>query len=223
MSEPAGRLVQLPGIGDPTVQAPGPSRAEVADHPMRRITREVAFDPHGWGPGRAAKIAELFDGMAPTWHEIAGGSGRLAAVEDALDRGGVVGGRCLELGSGTGSATALLTRRFDAVLASDLSIEMLRRAPSDVATRVWADSSRLPVRSGSVHAVVLMNMFLFRHEVERVLHQDGAVVWISSLGDRTPIYLSASDLLEALGGGWHGVAGACGESTWCVARRVRTD
>lgn len=217
----ASRLVQLPAVGDPTVRAPGPSLEEVVDHPMRRITREIAFDPQGWGPARAAKVAEAFDAMAPTWHEIAGGSARLAAVEDALDRGAVGGATCLEPGSGTGSATALLTQRFTTVMATDLSIEMLRRAPQDVATRVWADASNLPVRTASVDAVVLMNMFLFGAEVERVLRQDGALVWISSLGDRTPIHLSATEVLDALGPRWRAVAGTCGESTWCVARRHR--
>lgn len=220
MSGDHPRLSHLPALGDASVRAPGPSHEEVVDHPMRRITREIAFDPDGWGPARAAKVAEVFDGLAPTWHEIAGGDGRLEPLRDALDRGGVDGtGVCLELGSGTGSATALLAERFDVVLASDLSLEMLRRAAEEPAVRVQADACRLPVRTGAAHAVVLMNMFLFCTELERVLRPDGALVWISSLGDRTPIYLSPAEVLEALGPHWQGVAGRHGEASWCVARR----
>ena len=54
---PDGPLVELERLGDPTVRAPGPTHDEVVDHPMRRITREIAFDPDGWGPARAAKVA----------------------------------------------------------------------------------------------------------------------------------------------------------------------
>ncbi|HYF46015.1 MAG TPA: hypothetical protein VD926_07370, partial [Acidimicrobiales bacterium] len=38
------------------------------DHPMRRVTREVAFDPEAWTRGLRAEVAELFDGLAPEWH-----------------------------------------------------------------------------------------------------------------------------------------------------------
>lgn len=213
------RLTRLPGVGDPTAHATGPSLEDVADHPMRRATREIAFDPGGWTPQRAAEVAALFDGLAPEWDQRIRGE-RRDAVLDALERGEVAGRTCLELGSGTGFATALLAERFATVLASDLSIEMLRRAPAGAGTRVWADSSRLPVRDGGADAVVLINMFLFRAEVERVLRPGGALVWISSIGARTPIRLAPDELLDALGDGWQAVSSSCGEAVWTVARRT---
>lgn len=193
------------------------SAEEMADHPMRHVTRQVAFEPDGWTPARAAKVAALFDGLAPQWHTRLT-EGRVETVADALDRGGVTGTSCVELGSGTGFATASLAARFDVVVACDLSSAMLRLAPP-VAPRVQADAARLPLRDGVADVVTLVNMLLFPSEVDRVLAPGGAVVWVNSLGDRTPIHLPAPDVLAALGPGWTGVASGYGRGTWCVARR----
>lgn len=135
------RLRQILTTGERADLAPseGPGVEQAANHPMREVTRQIAFEPGGWTPGRADKVAALFDGLAAEWNQL------------------------------------------------------------DVA--------------------VLINMFLFRAELARVLRPNGVIVWISSIGDRTPIYLSAEDLLTALGPAWQGVASSCGEATWCVARR----
>ena len=190
-----------------------------ADHPMRRVTRQVAFEPDGWTPARKAKVAELFDGLAPEWHtrETAG---RYDALLDALDRGGVpIDGPTLELGSGTGLATPLLAERFPALVAGDLSAEMLRLAPADAAPRVRLDSSGLPVPDGALRVVLAINMLLFPGEMARVLAPDGVLVWVNTSGDRTPIHLAADDVVAAMGGGWTGTASEAGTGTWCVARR----
>jgi SAM-dependent methyltransferase len=202
--------------------SPGGDQPEGADddHPMRVVTRQVAFEPGGWTPERAAKVAALFDGLAAEWHTRHQPE-RQAPLVDALERGRVAGGRCAELGSGDGYATPVLAERFDAVVAVDLSLEMLRRAPADVGARVRADAARLPLPDASVDAVVLVNALLFPAEVDRVLRPDGALVWVCSLGDRTPIYLPAADVERALPGRWDGVASAAGAGTWAVLRRAR--
>lgn len=202
----------------PTVIAPEPGKPEVADeeHPIRKVTRQIAFEPSGWSAERRSKVAELFDGLAPTWHE------RVAATEhdavlDALDRGGPFpDGPCLEVGSGTGAFTAELASCFEPVISLDLSGEMLRRASG---LRVLADSAELPVPTGAAGTVVLVNMFLFPGEVDRVLRPGGALLWVSVLGDRTPIYLSAEDVQTALPGDWSGTAAQAGWGSWAVFRR----
>jgi SAM-dependent methyltransferase len=193
-----------------------------ADHPMRTVTRQVAFEPGGWDAERRAKVARLFNDLAPEWHTRLSEE-RLEVVFDALDRGGLPGGagtRCVEVGSGTGFATPILADRFGTVLAVDVAIEMLRRAPADEGHRVLADAARLPVPDGGADVVVLVNALLFPGEVDRVLRPDGAVVWVSSLGDRTPIYLSAHDVVAALPGDWRAVSSTAGWGTWSVHRRV---
>jgi SAM-dependent methyltransferase len=191
-----------------------------ADHPMRRVTRQVAFEPDGWTPERKAKVAELFDSLAPEWHtrEV---PGRYDALDDALDRGGVpTDGPALELGSGTGLSTPLLAARFGILIAGDLSREMLRLAPADAAPRLQADSSCLPFPDGALSVVLAINMLLFPKEMARILAATGVLVWVNTSGDRTPIHLPADDVVEAMGAGWRGIASAAGTGTWCVARRT---
>lgn len=200
-------------------EAPGrpdmPPMAEV----MQQVTREIAFDPASWTPDRAAGIVQIFDGMAATWGERAKEL-RHDALHDAIERGGVPDGLVLEVGSGTGIFTTWLTQRFGRLVALDLSMEMLRMADPSLAPRVCADASRLPVPDGRASGVVLVNCFLFPAECDRVLAPDGVLVWVSALGDRTPIYLPADDVARALPGEWDGVASQAGWGSWAVVRRT---
>lgn len=201
----------------------GPGRPDLAgpDHPMRKVTQQIAAGG-GWDTARASKVRTLFDGLASEWNERISAE-RLDPVADALDRGALPdGGRCAELGSGTGSATPLLASAFGQVVCLDLAWEMLVRARAQLGARVQADAERLPLRTGSVDAVVLVNTFLFPAEVDRVLAGGGHVVWVSTLGDRTPIYLAPDVALEALPGRWTGVTSVAGWGEWLVARRAAT-
>jgi SAM-dependent methyltransferase len=188
------------------------------DHPMRKVTRQVAFDPDGWTPERAAKVADLFDSLAPEW-DTRDVPDREDPLRDALRRGDVGVGRALEVGSGTGIATRRLADQFDFVVAVDLSFPMLALAPRDRGGRVQADASRLPLPASSFDAVALQNALLFPREVDRVLRPEGVIVWVSSVGPLTPIYLSAEEVADALPGSWVGTASVAGEGTWCVLRR----
>ena len=64
--------------------------------------------------------------------------------------------------------------------------------------QIQADAAALPVRRGVASVVALINMFLFPQEVERVLAVDGVVLWVSTNGPATPIYLSPSEVVGAL-------------------------
>jgi ubiquinone/menaquinone biosynthesis C-methylase UbiE len=132
----------------------------------------------------------------------------------------VPAGPAVEVGSGIGAYSSLLAARFGTVVAVDLSLAMLQRAPSGPGLRVQADGATLPLRDGSAAAVLLINAFLFPTEVARVIVPDGAIVWVNSSGERTPIYLSPDDLLKALPGEWTGTASRAGEGHWCVLRRA---
>lgn len=200
-----------------------------ADHPMRIVTREVAFEPERWTPERRAKVAALFDGLAPEWH-TRWSPGRVAQLPDALDRGlpaagwsppdGVV--TCVEIGSGTGMFTGLLVERFATVVALDLAMQMLRLAPAGVGQRVQGDASELPLAGGSVDVLVLVNALLFPAEAARVLAASGSLVWVNSGGERTPIHLPVADVAAALPGHWDGVESRAHEGTWGVLRRRTT-
>ena len=144
-------------------------------------------------------------------------------LADALDRGPAalgttLSGPVLELGAGTGAGTAVLAERVEHVVAGDLAAGMLQRLPASLASRVRLDASILPVASGSVGAVVCVNMLLFADEVRRVLTDGGLLVWVNAIGERTPIHLPADAVAAALGGDVEVVASRCGWGTWAVAR-----
>ena len=166
---------------------------------MQALTKELAFDPATWTADRRARVRQLFDGLAPEWH-TRDTEERRVPVCDALERGGVPrGGTCLEVGSGIGSYTGDLLRCFDRVLSVDLSMEMLRLATErPAAARITGDASSLPLRDSTVDAVVCINAYLFPREYARVLKSPGSVVFVSTIGDQTPIYLPPEDVIGAL-------------------------
>ena len=205
----------------PRVVPSPPGRPDVgnADHPMRKVTRQVAFEPGGWTAERRAKVVELFDGLADGWDDRFQATETATPLRDGLARGGALSGPCVELGAGTGRATGVLVDRFASVLALDVSWEMLARFAEPRATPVLGDSSALPVRDRSVGALVLVNAFLFPAEVARVLASGGAVVWVNTLGDATPIHLPVTDVVAALPGRWDAVASDASWGQWAVVRR----
>jgi hypothetical protein len=198
--------------------------AAAVDHPMRTVTRAVAFDPDGWTSERQAEVVALFDSLAPEWtsRDV---PGRELPILDALDRGLAALapsslGRAIELGGGTGLYSAAMAERFATLVTIDLSWEMIRLVPDGPALPVQGDGSRLPLADGSVDALVLVNMFLFPAEADRVLAPEGMVVWVNSRGPETPIHLTAAEVDDALPGHWDGVASRAGWGTWSVHRRA---
>lgn len=192
---------------------------------MRVATRRAAgLDGRGWTPDLRAEVTQFFDDRAHEWHTRASPE-RIAVVMDALRRGldtlTVGRGLAVEVGSGIGIYSGLLAQRYASVLAIDLSMAMLQRAAAQPAHRVRADAAKLPLRNATADAVVLVNAFLFPAEVDRVLARDGAVVWVNSSGEHTPIHLSADEVIGALPGAWAGLASQAGAGTWCVLRRAR--
>ena len=206
------QLVDHPSTVDPEPFA-GP------DNPIRKRTRAVALG-EPWTADNARRMAELFDSMAADWATRHVDDNKSAPILDALDRGEVlVDGDWLELGSGTGAGTRLLLGVVGSFVATDLSVEMLRHAPGELAPRVHADASMLPFPADSFDAVLMINMLLFPHEVDRVLRPGGAIVWVNSLGDQTPIHLPPDDVLAVLPGDWTGRTARADTGFWLTARR----
>lgn len=205
-------LPDAPGVSLPEPFA-GP------DHPIRRLTRQVAFDG-SWDGVRAGKMAALFDSMAADWSETHVNQTKAAPILDAVERGGLpTSGRWLELGSGTGAGTRALHGHVDTLFALDLSTRMLTHAPGELAPRVRGDAASLPFADGTFDVVVMVNMILFPAEVDRVVGQGGSVLWINTLGDQTPIHLPVEDVVSVMPGPWQAVTANAGTGFWAVLQR----
>jgi SAM-dependent methyltransferase len=209
-------MVELPRV---IPDQPGrPVWGDVA-RPMRELTRAIAMDRDAWTPERAAQMTAFFDELAAGWRDRDAPE-RHDALADALARGGPFpGGWCVEVGSGTGNATADLQKAFRDVVSLDISREMLRLAAFR-GLQIQSDAAAVPLRTGSASLVALINMFLFPAEISRVLGDDGVLLWVSTNGEQTPIYLPPADVLSALPGRWKGVSSEAGWGTWLTARRV---
>ena len=188
------------------------------DHPMRKLTRAMAFG-EPWTSDDADRVAAVFDGLASQWSENHVDPTKAATVLDAIERGEApLDGRWIELGSGTGAGSRLLHDRARHHVSVDLSEQMLAHAPL-LTPKVRADSSRLPFADDSADVVLLINMLLFPAEVDRILQPGGHVVWVNTLGDQTPIHLPPADVAAALPGEWTGVASNAGTGLWAVLER----
>ena len=211
----AGTIVWI----DPARDVVQPARFG-SDHPMRTVTRQIGGGD-GWSPERATFVAGVFDELSVGWHADHSSDVRLAPLEDALERGDVGPGRLVEIGSGTGAATERIAARRPVAAAVDLSPRMLALADGSLAPLVRADAGALPFAAGSVDVVVLVNMFLFAREFTRVLAPEGRFVWISTMGDETPIYVPPQEVIDLLPGDWTAKGSPAGTGLWLVARRSR--
>jgi len=170
----------------------------------RVATDAVVARPWLWRVFRGPLRAQ-FDRLARSW-EGRRGPEALEPVEAALERVPAAT-RALDLGTGTGKAARAVARRFPeaTVVGVDLAPQMVAEAarllPPELAGRVRfqvADASALPFPNESFDLVVLMNMIPFFPELARVTAPGGAIVFASSSGPGTPIYVSPQRLRERL-------------------------
>ena len=192
---------------------------------MRHITRDVVYK-NLWNSDLAEEVKKLFDEKADSWSTSRNVPSRGIPVLDALERGGVHGKRIVDLGAGTGLATQLLVNNYQSVVALDISKEMLKNSVTRETPQVCADGDCLPLASNSVDVFLVMNMILFPNEIERCLKDEGFLVWVSSRGKETPIYLSPEEVVDLMsannGVSWSGISAYALEGSWLVARRSVT-
>ena len=218
----AGEIIYLPDASRDQER----EKIDGASHPYRKLTEEIQQKPEkAWDRQTAREVAAVFDELSVDWNERFF-PGEFDGLKDALKRGNVPEGvSCIELGAGTGMGTKVLGQHCAEVIAVDISLEMLKlfseSAESDKSSfiRVRADASILPFQDNSADLVALINMFLFADEIERILKPNGKVLWYSSLGDDTPIYLPPQEVLNSFSGDWSATASKIGRAEWCVFER----
>ncbi|MEV1005446.1 class I SAM-dependent methyltransferase [Nonomuraea sp. NPDC050202] len=198
---------------------------------LQQLARQIATHPAAWNAGLTAVVRELFDQLAAVW-DTEHATGRTDFLTDALARGGPwPSGTCLELGSGTGQYTPVLSGTFNRVIALNLAREMLTRAPAHPAARIQADAARLPLADASISAVACVDVLLFAREITRVLAAGGVLIWANQLACDGPLFLDTATVITALnsadggndGGaedGWSAVQAEAGWGNWAVLRRT---
>ena len=192
---------------------------------MRHITRDVVYK-NLWNSNLVEEVKKLFDEKASEWSTTRNIPSRGIPVLDALERGEVYGEKVVDLGAGTGLATQLLVNKFESVVALDISKEMIKNSVTPETPQVCADGGCLPFASNSIDVFLVMNMILFPNEIERCLKDEGFLVWVSSRGPETPIYLPPEEVIDLMSANsevsWFGVSAYTLEGSWLVARRSIT-
>ena len=171
----------------------------------RLVTDTVVRRPLLWRLFRRP-LRTMFDGLAPSW-ETRIGEHHLWALDLALE-GVPSPRRVLDLGTGTGVVAIALAERYPEaqVVGLDISPGMIeearRKLPTELAGRVGfgvGDAAALAYPDGDFELVVLSNMIPFFDELARVVAPEGTLVFSSSRGDETPIYVAPERLREELG------------------------
>ncbi len=211
-------ITWLEPVNPSPVDPPTVSKAQ--QHPMRMVTHAAAAEVGAWSGDTPRQVQQTFDTLAGEWH-TRHTPDRLEALDDAIGRGGPLppNGLWVELGAGDGWASARVSTHAPTLVAVELSARMVALSPADGVPRVQADAAALPLDDHSVTVAVLMNMLLFPTELDRVVAPGGKIVWLSSLGPATPIYLPPEQVVAALPGRWGGVAAQHGTATWAVLER----
>ena len=166
----------------------------------RALSGIVAHAPWLWGVIRGP-VTRFWNRMAAGWdaNESPNRTQSLFAAADHVGRPK----RILEIGCGTGSASAVLKAKFpDAdITGVDLSPEMVRIAQAKVqgVTFEPADASRLPFPDASFDLVAQNNVPVYFGEIARVLNPGGRVLITSTFGPATPYYTPHKVLARRFG------------------------
>lgn len=174
-----------------------PRRIRWAGHALSAI---VAYAPWLW-PVMRGPVQRFWNRGAARW-DVNETPNRTQSLQAAL---GSVGrpARVLEIGSGTGSGTAVIKASLPEadVTGVDLSPEMVRIATAKVkgVTFEPADASRLPFADGSFDLVAQNNVPVYFDEIARVLAPGGRVLITSTFGPATPYYTPHNVLRKRFG------------------------
>ncbi len=198
----------------------GKPQIDNSSHPMREVTKLIAKNEDNWTPEISNQVSSLFNSRANEWNQTRHEYIK-DPVNDALNRAGLTDTEvAVEVGCGTGIYTSVLQSKFRHVMSVDLSYNMLEQCDRTKGTYIQADSMRLPFKDNSISAVVLINCFLFKREILRILKGNGKLLWISTSGESTPIYLTPEQIQEIFPESTIKTSSA-GWGSWCSVENLK--
>jgi ubiquinone/menaquinone biosynthesis C-methylase UbiE len=175
----------------------------------------VARAPWLW-PLLRKPTQSFWNKMAPQWQGVKSPE-RAAALEAGAHAVPGSPQRILEVGSGTGDGTAVLTRVFPGahVTGADLSAEMVRTAKetNPGPDYVVGDAAKLPFEDDTFDLVAQLNVPFYPRELTRVLKPGGQILVASTLGRSTPYYTPHSFLRRKL---TEVASGQAGSGDWFI-------
>lgn len=204
----------------PTTYVPSepPPDLAAATHRSRVALESVLRDPYdrtGWD-----FLAEYYDESAEEWDDwVATQPWYLAPVEAGLAHTKPVD-VVVEVSCGSGQATLLLDAYAPLVIATDRNMSMLVEAPKAAhTTYAVVDVHHMPFETGSVPLLIGLNAVPHIGEFARVLAPAGQLLWCTSFGAGTPLYVEPERFLDLFGPGWRGEAGRAGHGEWLLLSR----
>jgi ubiquinone/menaquinone biosynthesis C-methylase UbiE len=193
-----------------------------SSHPMRKITNLIAQNDGNWSEEVSKQVSSLFSSLAPNWNSSRHQYTKDPVI-DALRRSELKDTNIgLEIGCGTGIYSSLLKDAFKSLISVDLSIDMLCECSVKDSFYIQGDAMNLPIRDDSISAIVLINCFLFKTEMKRILKPAGKILFISTSGDSTPIYLSPEQI-ESIYPNSDIKTAVAGWGSWCSIENIKTN
>lgn len=194
---------------------------KAATHRSRMALERVLTDPYdeqAWD-----LLADFYDEAAEGWDEWTQAQPWYAAPVAAGLGHTKPATVVVEVSSGSGQATEVLDGYADLVLATDTSLAMLIDAPRTLPHTRYAvaDVRRLPLRTGVVDLLVGLNAVPHTAEFARVLRPSGQLLWCTSFGPGTPLYVEPERFVDLMGPGWRADAGRAGHGEWLLLTRAR--
>ena len=145
---------------------------------------------------------------------------RFDALADALVGGDPSrAGACVEIVSGTGQLTGLLSEIFRQVVTVDVSRQPLADAPPGLGSTVQADAATLPIVTGSVAAVVGIDVVPHPAEIRRVLRPGGVLALVNPRMAEPPMLRDIPTVVGALGRDWSAVDLKTRWGRWTLMRQ----
>jgi SAM-dependent methyltransferase len=184
-------------------------------HPSRRFQDRILNDPgdeEAW-EGLHVSYAE----MAETWREWSDAQyGYALPVRMGL-RQAARADWAVEICCGTGEATGLIASVVPHLIACDLNLAMLTHRV-EVPGVLWLAASvrQLPLGTGTVPLIVSLNGVFNPTEIARVIKPGGQLLWCTSFGRGTPLYVSPDHIHGLLGEAWTAKGERAGHGEWTL-------